>query len=396
MASRSDDAHDTIIDSGIRQRIDIAPTSPGPLDGVRVGVKELIAIAGVETTTNSSVELAPDRRWPAADSTVVALLRSAGARITATTVTHELAWGITTYGEGDRVVNPMRADRVAGGSSGGSAVAVATGRVDLGVGTDTAGSVRIPAAWCGCWGWKAGAGVVDNAGVLPLAPPLDHVGLIARDRLTLVAGATALGAHGHDVLRIVVPKTAEADRNSRSAQRIAISQLADAGWDVVAVAWPEPEGLLALFEIVQGTAALRAHRDTLGTWPSQAARYPTLVAERLRRAEQIPDSEVVEARRRHAEMTEEVRQLLRHAVAVVPTTGCDAPAVTTPDSALVDGRLRDLRRTVLPHTVVANLCGLPALALPIRGPKGITSVQLIGGVANDLGILDIAQHVASP
>lgn len=153
----------------------------GPLDGIPIGVKDLYDTAGVITTGGTG---AYRQRVPAQDATAVRLLREAGAVIVGKTNTHELALGGTTnnahYGP---TRNPWRTDRVPGGSSGGSGAAIAAGQALGALGTDTGGSIRIPAALCGITGHKPSHGLVSRGGVLPLSLTLDHAGPMARSAL---------------------------------------------------------------------------------------------------------------------------------------------------------------------------------------------------------------------
>ncbi|MDG7011147.1 MAG: Asp-tRNA(Asn)/Glu-tRNA(Gln) amidotransferase subunit GatA [Nitrososphaerota archaeon] len=150
----------------------------GPLDGVPVAVKDMIYIQGVKCTAGSKI--LADNVAPY-DAPVVARLKSAGAVLMGTTNLHEFAAGTTSvnphYGA---VRNPWDLNKVAGGSSGGSAAAVASGMVPIALGTDTAGSVRIPAALCGVLGLKPTYGRVSRLGVIPLSASLDAVGVLAR------------------------------------------------------------------------------------------------------------------------------------------------------------------------------------------------------------------------
>lgn len=174
----------------------------GPLDGIPIAVKDLFDTAGVLTTGGTG---AFRDRVPAADATAVQRLRAVGAVITGKTNTHELALGGTTnnvhYGA---THNPWKLDRVPGGSSGGSAAAVAAGQCLAALGTDTAGSIRIPAAFCGVTGFKPTYGLVGRGGIIPLAFTLDHAGPIARSALDCALVLNALAgydARDHDSVR---------------------------------------------------------------------------------------------------------------------------------------------------------------------------------------------------
>ena len=150
----------------------------GPLHGIPISLKDLIYIKGVRSTSGSKIlaDFVPNY-----DSTVTRKLRKAGAIIVGTNNLHEFASGITGinphYGPSR---NPWDIDRMSGGSSGGSAVAVSTGMSLASIGTDTSGSIRVPASLCGIFGLKPTYGRVSKYGVMPLAPSIDHVGTLAR------------------------------------------------------------------------------------------------------------------------------------------------------------------------------------------------------------------------
>lgn len=168
----------------------------GPLDGVPVAIKDLIYIEGVRCTAGSKI-LA--KNIAAYDAPVVRKLKAAGAVVVGTTNLHEFAAGTTSvnphYGP---VRNPWDTGRIAGGSSGGSAAAVAAGLVPCALGTDTAGSVRIPAALCGVLGLKPTYGRVSRLGVVPLAPSLDVVGVLASSAWETAAMLQVIAGHDPD------------------------------------------------------------------------------------------------------------------------------------------------------------------------------------------------------
>ena len=147
-----------------------------PIDGAPIAVKDNIDMAGVVTTNGL-----PGGRRAAADAPVIARLREAGAVLLGKTNLHEAAFGTTTFNpHWGMTHNPHRDGWTAGGSSGGSGAAVAAGLAAAALGSDTMGSVRLPAAYCGCFGLKPTQGAVPLDGVAPLAPSLDHVGPLAR------------------------------------------------------------------------------------------------------------------------------------------------------------------------------------------------------------------------
>ncbi|MEO5901638.1 MAG: amidase family protein, partial [Ilumatobacteraceae bacterium] len=164
----------------------------GPLDGCRLAVKDLFDV--VATVTGAGNPAFAETRAPAtANAPAVQRLVNAGATVVGKTITDELAWSLAGtnvhYGMPRNVAAP---GRVPGGSSAGSAAAVAAGLADLALGTDTGGSVRIPASYCGIFGWRPTHGSVPSDGVVPLAPSFDVVGLFARRIGLLMIGAQAL------------------------------------------------------------------------------------------------------------------------------------------------------------------------------------------------------------
>jgi aspartyl-tRNA(Asn)/glutamyl-tRNA(Gln) amidotransferase subunit A len=373
------------------------------LEGEIVTVKELIDVAGHETTANSDVVL-PDRfRFPDFDAPVVDRLRRAGATIGAKTVSHEFAWGITTAQPGrNRATNPRAPGRVTGGSSGGAAQSVASGRAWAAVGTDTGGSVRIPAAWCGVVGWKPSAGLISTDGVLPLAPSLDHVGFLAPDvasiiriaRLWDVEPTTDASAAAVARLRIESPS----DHASGVAVDSALAALASVGIERPGFNLAGDE-LVTCYAGIQLAEALSVHQSTFGVWPDQADRYASDVWARLERAAALSDAEATRARKARADLRERVDGWMTDVdVLVLPTTGCPPPTLDRPDEAIVDESRLELRDVVMPHTVLANLVGLPAIALPwgVDAAGLPVSIQLVGRRGEDGLLLAVAAALSRP
>ncbi|HUO47280.1 MAG TPA: amidase, partial [Acidimicrobiales bacterium] len=233
--------------------------------GVRLAVKDLIDMAG-EPTTAGCRAVAERARPAAEDAACLAGARAAGARIVGRTNLHELALGVTGvnpwYGT---PVNPLDPTRVPGGSSSGSAVAVATGEADVAFGSDTGGSVRIPSACCGTAGLKTTFGRIPLEGVWPLAPSFDTVGPMARDVAGLVTGMRLLEpgfavAPPESALRVGrIP--VEADPSIDAALDAALartgwscSEFTLAGWDAATA----QAGLLLVVEAYASDAALLA------------------------------------------------------------------------------------------------------------------------------------------
>lgn len=352
----------------------------GPLHGIAVGVKDLIDVAGMATRAGSAVRA--DAGPAVRDAPVVARLRAAGAVVVAKLHTHEFGLAPTgdVAAEGP-ARNPHDPARIAGGSSSGPAVAVAAGYLPLALGTDTGGSVRIPAALCGVVGLKPARGALPSAGTVRLAPSLDTVGLIAADPGTALAARAALGAGigpGHGPGRVGLaldPYWTAAEPAIRTAVREAAATLERAGIDVTEVTTPGIEELAACYMPILGPEAHALHARTLarrgGDYQPESATGLALLAD-------APPGEHTAALRTAAELT---ARLARH------LTGFDAvltPATrvrATPVGArLVDvaGEPSTVAAALLEPALPANLTGWPAVSVPVAGAGRPAGVQLIG------------------
>ncbi|MCA1710569.1 MAG: amidase [Actinobacteria bacterium] len=382
----------------------------GPLHGVPVAVKDLFDVAGDVTTAGSRIP--PTGRAATADAEAVRRLRAAGAVVIGRTRTHEYAWGLTTQHDklgGTR--NPWDTSRVPGGSSGGSAAAVAAGVVPLALGTDTAGSIRLPAAWCGLVGHKPTYGKVSLAGVVPLAPTLDHGGALvrtvadARLALSVLTGQPVerrlRDPRGLRVGRAVDRASPACDADVERLLGLTFASAVAGGADVRDVDVPSWERLRGLFVTVQGGEAAAYHRR-LGHWPDRAEQYDAGVRSRLAGAARVSQDDLTLAYRRLAELRQQVEALLADVdVLLLPVAGSGPSRVDDPDAVIVGGQPQDLRAQVLPHTLLASLCGLPACSIPVGvDSDGLpVAVQVIGAAGADELVLDVAeqlQTVAQP
>lgn len=335
-------------------------------DGVRLAVKDCIDVIGVPTTAGSPA-VAAAAEPAAADAACLAGARAAGARILGKTNLHELCFGSSGvnphYGT---PVNPLDARRVPGGSSSGSAVAVATHESDVALGTDTTGSIRNPAACCGIVGLKTTWGTVPLAGVRPLAPSLDTVGVLARTVADLAAGATLLDERLTDgdltpsptVGRLRLPDTDPTIDAAIDSALIEAGLLVDdvelPGWDAAHAA-----GLTVLF----GEALLV--NDDL--WRNHAGDLGEDLVERFTFAQAIGPAELGDARARREAWRTELAELLGTVGVLVLPTMVQYPA-------------RIGRHAVVPNPAAPaiSLSGHPALALPV--PSGgllPASLQLV-------------------
>src|SRR5438093_643590 len=365
----------------------------GPLHGIPVAVKDLFATKGIRTTAGSRIL----STWiPDHDATVVRKLRDAGAVLLGKLGLHEFAYGISSvnphYGD---VRNPWDTTRIPGGSSGGSAVAVVAGEAYGALGSDTGGSIRIPAALCGCVGLKPTYGRVGLGGAVPLSWSLDHPGPLARGVRALAIVTTAIagkdpgdpasadrpvpdmlggierGARG---LRIGVPKEHvwdECDPAIATVVRAAIDALAAAGAEVREIAWPRAaEYARAASQVL----AIEARAYHIGTYPGREAEYGPLVAARLRSVDVDAESYaralrlLIEARA--GAPGEALAGLDVLAMPTVPTRAW------TIEQAKEPGR-RSQRARI---TRIFDLTGPPAISVPCgREPDGLpVALQFAG------------------
>jgi aspartyl-tRNA(Asn)/glutamyl-tRNA(Gln) amidotransferase subunit A len=378
----------------------------GPLHGIPVAVKDLFDVAGEVTMAGSRVP--PSWHVAERDADAVARLRSAGAVVIGRTRTHEYAWGLTTQHPvlgGTR--NPHDSARVPGGSSGGSAAAVASGVVALGLGTDTAGSIRLPAAWCGLVGHKPTHGRVNLRGAVPLAPSFDHAGAIvrtvpdARLALSVLIGHPLVEGHyAHDLRGLRVGRVSDElrptpDASVRATVELATARAVEAGAVRVDVTGPDWPTMRDTFFALQASEALAYHRS-LGHWPQHAGLYGDDVRSRLRRAEAVAADGVARGRRSLAAFRSHLKDVFATVdVIVQPVAGSGPSAVGAPDVVRVNGQLEDLREQVLPHTLLASLCGLPACSVPVgTDADGLPiGAQVIGPAGRDELVLDVAGRI---
>ena len=349
----------------------------GPLHGIPLALKDLIDTAGIRTTAASA--LFKDR-VPAEDAEVVRRLKEAGAVLLGKQNLHEFAYGgstmISYYGE---VHNPWDPTRIAGGSSGGSAASVVAGLGYGAIGTDTAGSVREPAALCGIVGLKPTYGRVSVRGVIPLSLSLDHIGPIARTvsdaavMLQVIAGHDAndpLSAampvpdyvaglrDGVKHLRIGLPRKffyADLDPEIASAVEQAIGVLRTLGRDLSEIEIEVPTD-----RTLQTTEAYAYHAESASRSPEL---YQPETLRRIRRGEDISAAEVEQSRRELKHIRSEVHKIFEGVdVLVTPTTPVPAAAINElkQDPEL----LRPHELLLLRNTRPVNVWGLPAISVP--------------------------------
>ncbi|MGH9513588.1 MAG: amidase [Terriglobales bacterium] len=369
----------------------------GPLHGIPIGLKDLIDTAGIRTTAASA--LFRDR-IPSADAGVVPQLKNAGAILIGKQNLHEFAYGgssmVSYYGE---VRNPRNLDHIAGGSSGGSAAAVAAGMCFGSIGTDTAGSIREPAALCGVVGFKPTYGRVSARGVIPLSPSLDHVGPITRTvaDAAIIFSAIVLSAivvdeefevAGDDgkTFRIGIPRKfffEDLDPEIEAAVEHALSDLTAMGHEIRDVEMTIHED-----RTLQAGEAYAYHAEFVAATPEL---YQPETLRRIRRGESISSAEILRLQSELAQTRRDIQNIFQEIdLLVTPTTPVVAPRIA--DLKKDPEGLRPQEILLLRNTRPANEWGLPAISVPcgftrVGLPIGL---QIIGARGADAMVLHLA------
>jgi Asp-tRNA(Asn)/Glu-tRNA(Gln) amidotransferase A subunit family amidase len=345
---------------------------PRPLRGFSLAVKDIMTMAGSPLGAGSrQQDGAPAQER---DAAVVAMLRGHGAIPVGLAALHEFAFGVTGVNDhAGTPRHPLDPGRVPGGSSSGCAVAVATGAAMAGVGTDTAGSVRIPAALCGVVGFKPGFGEYPAEGVFPLARSLDHVGLLATDVTTIRRMHALLTGDAGEVgpprrVGVVDAQLAAADPAVRDHVRGALDRLADAGVEVGPCRWPGTDRSMAASTLILLPEAAAVHRAAFASAPG---RFGADVRRLLEAAQRIDAPSYLAARQERRLLRAEVDRALREFDLVVgPTVPIVAPLQSDAREAGVSARL-------LEFTCLLNVVGRPALSLPLPAAGLPAGLQLV-------------------
>ncbi|WP_460719648.1 amidase family protein [Nocardia heshunensis] len=363
----------------------VPATGEGILTGETLAVKDLYAVAGFPLGAGVPDYLGPPQP---AHATVVSRLLAAGAEITGIAHTDEFAYSITGgNGRYGMPVNPAAPQRIPGGSSSGSAVAVASGAVTVGLGTDTAGSIRVPAAYQGLWGIRTTHGSLPVTGIVPLAESFDTVGWLTRDAATLRAVAECLlpAAQSTGATVIVDPDLCAVADTDLATATLAAAKCWDAEPADLAL---DLESCFTAFRTVQAFEAWTNHGPWITAHPG--ALEPE-VAQRFQFAATITPDQALAARQVLAQTATTLHAMLADRVLVLPSTATPPPPRTALLTALESGRTRTLHLTCL-----AAIAGAPAISIPQAPIHGLPhGICLIGAPGTDRALIDTAIRLRS-
>lgn len=383
----------------------------GPLHGIPISLKDNIYTAGVRTTAGSRVL---GEFVPLCDAPVVIALREAGAVILGKTNMHEFAYGTTSnnphYGA---VKNPWDLSRIAGGSSGGSAAALAAGLGYGSIGTDTGGSIRIPSSLCGVVGLKPGLGRVSREQVVPLSPTLDFVGPLARNAedTALLLEAICIRTKGQRRLRLgrtSLPRSRrprlgvakdfflevlspEVERSFQAALRVLEKQ----GARLKEVSLPLVQESENAGNQIAWAEATHYHQHA-GWYPAHAGEYDEEVSKRLEMGTKVPAVVYMQALELREQFIAAFHLVLEEAsldALVVPTTPITATRVGE-ESVTIRGSSHPTRALLLRLNRPANLAGVPAISVPCGLTESCLPVglQFIGALTDDAFLLELARN----
>jgi aspartyl-tRNA(Asn)/glutamyl-tRNA(Gln) amidotransferase subunit A len=387
----------------------------GALHGIPIAMKDNIYTRNLRTTMGSLIL----RDFvPSEDATVVRKLRRAGAIVLGKTNLHEFAYGVTSenphYGP---VRNPWKTDRISGGSSGGSAVAVAAGLCAAAIGSDTGGSIRIPSGLCGVVGFKPTFGRVSVHGVFPLAASFDHVGPIARSAvdaallLDCIAGRDPLdptslarseksfrSTLNRKRVRLGRPKEhfwVNMDSEVRRITETVVGDFVKAGAELKEISLPTVVAGIEAANLIAAVEATQLHGRE-GYFPARAREYGADVRGRLEQGGNVRAIDYLSAQEVMRRARDEAEAVLKSVDAIViPTSPIGAPPMGSEPVRIGDADVA-LRAALVDRNRFGNLTGLPAISMPC----GITqnglpvAVQFIGRRFADAQLIAIAQRFA--
>jgi aspartyl-tRNA(Asn)/glutamyl-tRNA(Gln) amidotransferase subunit A len=363
----------------------------GPLHGIPYALKDNFATRGIRTTCGSKIFA---NRIPDRDCMVCKKLTEAGAVLMGKTGLHEFAYGITSNNPHFGAVrNPHDPSRIPGGSSGGSGAAVAADLVFFAMGTDTGGSIRVPASYCGCVGFKPAYGRVSRAGVFPLGYSLDHVGPLTRtvgDAVLVMNAIAEALPPANPGRRIGVP---ENFFNERLAQPVeaafeqALRHAEALGYRLIPITVPDPAEINTIGRLIllgEASAVLQPYLDRRADFGADVLAF-------VEQGRLVSATDYIDAQRlrklyqkRWARLWDSVD------VVFTPTTPIQAPLIGQTLVADEDVRLASTR-FVRPF----NVLGLPAVSIPISTSNLPSALQIVGKASEEAGLLALAESIGT-
>jgi len=373
----------------------IKGAAKGPLAGLSAAVKDLYAIAGEKAGAGNPDWLA---QAPVATKHAAAVekLLAAGASIIGKTITDEFFYSVTGMNAHYGTPPNLRAPgRIPGGSSSGSAAATAAGCCDFALGSDTGGSVRVPASFCGLYGIRTTHGRIDTSGAMDMSPSFDTIGWFAQ-------GAGVFRAVGHVLLddkavaapiaQMLVPGDAfaQADEPVAALLRDALGAMSGAlpRAEAMTIA---PDGFEAWRDAVRIVQAYEVWQVNGRFITEKKPKFGPGVAERMQIASKITKAEADACRNVQAAAREHIRGKIKPGtVMALPTAPCIAPRIDTPQDELESFRVRVMRLTC-----IAGLAGLPQVSVPVGTVAGCpVGLSFVGWAGGDEALLDLAVAVA--
>jgi amidase len=373
------------------EAVPVARASDGPLAGLTVAVKDLFDVAGYRTGSGCPLKLAAS---PVMAETAPAVQRlfDAGARFVGKTHTDELAWSL--YGLNAHFgtpINPAAPDRIPGGSSSGSAVAVAGGMADIAVGTDTGGSIRAPASFCGIWGIRPSHGRISLEGAQALAPSFDTAGLFARDGETLLRAAEVMIGPDTvplpDTPDLLWPEDMHAQLNP-AAKSLVDKAFGSLNARPVTI---YPEGVAAAYACYLGANGADCAETILPYIRSSGMPLVRGIDSRADSAEALTEAQKRDFRAGRAAFRSHLRALLGSQGVLLAPAVHDAPFRLDAPVEIFDSFRHDAMRLLC----VAGMAGLPQIVFPAGQIGGAPyGVSLIGPHGSDLSLIALACKLA--
>ena len=358
-----------------------------PLHGTQIAIKDNIDVTGA--LCGAGLPYLADRR-ATQDALVVAALRDAGAIILGVTATDSGAFGVVT----SSVTNPKNPDRIAGGSSGGSAAAVAAGLCDAALGTDTGGSIRIPAACCGVYGFKPTHGIISMSGIRPLTQRFDHVGILARTvaeirKITTTLAPQLPAAQNAHAPRIAIPwsNLAGTEPAILACLRNLQARLRANGCVVNQISLPPLDDILEVHLGLSLAEAATFYRDLSAEFRQK---LPEAMTTGLCLGDALTADRKADLNKRRMTILAAVDQIFSEIDYLLLPTLPVLPPLVGQNTVTMGARTTDTLQALIRFTAPFNQTGHPALAFPWLavevGPS--FSLQIIGRHHSDLSLLD--------